>query len=189
MSRPAIASAGAGAKKGVAAMINRDNHSPATAPEERLRGGMAASGDNRMLNEFKKFIARGNVMDMAVGIIMGAAFTAVVNSVVADLINPIIGLVTGGIDFSNKFVNFGEVDYPSLAAAKEAGAPVFAYGSFITALINFLIISFVVFMLIKGVNILKDAAMEEEKKAEEPPKGPTAEELLTDIRDALKARA
>ena len=93
-----------------------------------------------MLNEFKTFIAKGNVVDLAVGIIIGAAFTAIVNSLVADLINPIIGVITGGIDFSNLFINLGSGDYTSLAAAKDAGAPVFAYGSFITAVINFLII-------------------------------------------------
>ena len=105
-----------------------------------------------MIKEFRDFIARGNVVDMAVGIIIGAAFTAIVNSMVADLINPIIGVVTGGIDFSNLFINLGAGDFTSLAAAKAAGAPVFAYGSFITAVINFLIIAFVVFLLVKLVN-------------------------------------
>ncbi|PKP85129.1 MAG: large conductance mechanosensitive channel protein MscL [Alphaproteobacteria bacterium HGW-Alphaproteobacteria-2] len=142
-----------------------------------------------MLNEFKTFIAKGNVMDMAVGIIIGAAFTAIVNSLVGDLINPIIGLVTGGMDFSNLFVNLGDGDYASLAAAKEAGAPVFAYGAFITAVINFLIIAWVVFLLVKAVNRVKDmAAKEEEAAAPEAPKGPTQEELLMEIRDALRAR-
>lgn len=143
-----------------------------------------------MLNEFKTFIAKGNVMDMAVGIIIGAAFTAIVNSLVGDLINPIIGVVTGGIDFSNLFVNLGAGDFASLAAAKEAGAPVFAYGSFITAVINFLIIAWVVFLLVKAVNRVKQMAEKEEAAvAPEAPKGPTQEELLTEIRDALRARA
>ncbi|MDX5358659.1 MAG: large conductance mechanosensitive channel protein MscL [Rhodobacterales bacterium] len=136
-----------------------------------------------MLNEFKTFIARGNVIDLAVGIIIGAAFTAIVNSLVADLINPIIGLVTGGIDFSNLFIDLSGTDPASLKAARDAGAPVFAYGSFITAVINFLIIAWAVFMLVKGVNRLKAP----------PPapasKGPTTEELLIQIRDSLKARA
>ena len=108
-----------------------------------------------MLNEFKNFIARGNVMDMAVGIIIGAAFTAIVTSLVADLINLIIGLFTVGIDFTNNyFVLSGEVaDGASLEAAREAGAAVFAYGSFLMAVINFLIIAFVVFMLVRSVVI------------------------------------
>ncbi len=141
-----------------------------------------------MLNEFKTFIARGNVMDMAVGIIIGAAFTAIVNSLVGDLINPIIGLVTGGMDFSNLFINLGDGDYASLAAAREAGAPVFAYGAFITAVINFLIIAWAVFLLVKAVNRVKDMAAKEEAAAPEAPKGPTQEELLMEIRDALRAR-
>ncbi len=136
-----------------------------------------------MLQEFKNFIARGNVVDMAVGIIIGAAFTAIVNSLVADLINPIIGVVTGGLDFSNLFINLGAGDYPSLAAAKEAGAPVFAYGAFITAVINFLIIAFVVFLLVKLVNRVKDAA---EKKEAVAPAGPSELDVLLEIRDALK---
>lgn len=144
-----------------------------------------------MIKEFRDFIARGNVMDLAVGIIIGAAFTAIVNSLVTDLINPIIGVITGGLDFSNLFVNLGEGEYASLAAAREAGAPVFAYGSFITAVINFLIIAFVVFMLVKTVNRIRDAAIKKEEAAAAaaPPPGPTQEQLLMEIRDALKARA
>ncbi|MGQ0563991.1 MAG: large conductance mechanosensitive channel protein MscL [Gemmobacter sp.] len=142
-----------------------------------------------MLNEFKAFIARGNVVDLAVGIIIGAAFTAIVNSLVGDLINPIIGLVLGNVDFSNLFINLGEGDFASLAAAKEAGAPVFAYGAFITACINFLIIAWVVFLLVKGVNKLKDSmARKEAEAAAAAPAGPTEVDLLKEIRDALKAR-
>lgn len=138
-----------------------------------------------MIKEFKDFIAKGNVMDMAVGIIIGAAFTAIVTSLVSDLINPIIGVITGGIDFSNLFVNLGDGDFASLAAARDAGAPVFAYGAFITAVINFLIIAFVVFLLVKMVNRVKDAAT---TKAEAPaaPAGPTELEVLLQIRDSLK---
>ena len=121
-----------------------------------------------MLKEFKDFIAKGNVMDMAVGIIIGAAFTAIVTSLVSDLINPIIGLITGGVDFSNLFVNLGDGEYATLAAAQEAGAPVFAYGSFFTAVINFLIIAFVVFLLVKMVNRVKDAAAKKEEEAPAP---------------------
>lgn len=138
-----------------------------------------------MLNEFKNFIAKGNVMDMAVGIIIGAAFTAIVTSMVGDLINPIIALVTGGIDFSNMFYAMGDTTYASLTAARDAGATVFAYGSFITAVINFLIIAFVVFLLVKMVNKVKDAALKKEEVAA-PPAGPTELDVLMQIRDALK---
>ena len=142
-----------------------------------------------MIQEFKDFIAKGNVMDMAVGIIIGAAFTAIVTSLVGDLINPIIGLVSGGVDFTNNYaVLGGEVPAgASLEAAREAGASIFAYGAFIMAVINFLIIAFVVFMLVKMVNRVKEAAeKEEEAVAEEAPAGPTEIELLQEIRDALQ---
>ena len=142
-----------------------------------------------MIQEFRTFIAKGNVIDLAVGIILGAAFTAIVNSLVADLINPVIGFVTGGLDFSNLFVNLGEGDFASLAAARDAGAPVFAYGSFLTAVINFLIIAWVVFLLVKAVNRIKDGVMREtDAPMPEAPAGPTQEELLAEIRDLLKAR-
>lgn len=139
-----------------------------------------------MIKEFRDFIARGNVMDMAVGIIIGAAFTAIVTSLVADLINPIIGVITGGIDFSNLFVNLGEGEFASLSAARDAGAPVFAYGAFITAVINFLIIAFVVFLLVKAVNKVKDAATKKEEAAAAAPAGPSELDVLMEIRDALK---
>ena len=138
-----------------------------------------------MLSEFKDFIAKGNVMDMAVGIIIGAAFTAIVGSLVADLINPIISLFMGGIDFSSMYALLGDGEYASMTEAEEAGAAVFAYGRFIMAIINFLIIAFVVFLLVKAVN--KTKKEEAEVPADEPA-GPTQEELLTEIRDALKAR-
>lgn len=143
-----------------------------------------------MLKEFKDFIAKGNVMDMAVGIIVGAAFTAIVKSMVGDLINPIIGLFTGGVDFTNNFVVLsGEVAAgASLEAAREAGAAVFAYGAFLMAVINFLIIAFVVFMLVRYVNKVKEAAQKEEEAApvEEAPKGPSELDVLLEIRDSLK---
>ncbi len=143
-----------------------------------------------MLKEFKDFIAKGNVMDMAVGIIIGAAFTAIVKSLVADLINPIIGLFMGGVDLANKFFILGGdgTVYPSLAAAQEAGAAAFAWGSFIMAIINFLIIAYVVFMLVRFVNKAKDAAAKEEEVVEEAPAGPTDNELLADILKALKKK-
>ena len=143
-----------------------------------------------MLKEFRDFISKGNVMDMAVGIIVGAAFTAIVTSLVADLINPIIGLILGGIDFSSMYVVLkGHVDPGvGLKAARDTGAAIFAYGSFISAIINFLIIAFVVFMLVKMVNRVKDAAIKKEAAAAPAPTGPTQEELLTQIRDALLKR-
>ena len=128
-------------------------------------------------------------MDMAVGIIIGAAFTAIVTSLVGDLINPIIGLVLGGIDFSNMYVVMsGEVaDGASLEAAREAGAAVFAYGAFLTAVINFLLIAFVVFMLVKMVNRVKSLAEEEAAEpAPAAPAGPSELDVLLEIRDALK---
>lgn len=128
-----------------------------------------------MLNEFKAFIARGNVMDMAVGIIMGAAFTAIVTSLVDDLVNPLIGLLVGGVDFSKVSFGFGDAQ--------------FKLGNFINAVIKFIIIAWVVFLIVKGMNRMKDAMMKKETPAPEAPKGPTAEELLAEIRDALKARA
>jgi large conductance mechanosensitive channel len=140
----------------------------------------------RMLKEFRTFIARGNVMDMAVGIIIGAAFTAIVKSMVDDLINPIIGLVIGGIDFTNWFVVLGSGDYATLAEAKEAGAAVFAYGSFLMAILNFLIIAWVVFMLVRYVNKVRDMAEKKEPPAPEAPKGPSELDVLLEIRDALK---
>jgi large conductance mechanosensitive channel len=141
-----------------------------------------------MIQEFKDFIAKGNVMDLAVGIIIGAAFTAIVTSLVGDLINPSVGLVLGGADFTSMYIVLSG-DVPAgigLDAARETGAAVFAYGAFITACINFLIIAFVVFMLVKFVNRLKDAAAKEEEAAPAAPAGPTQEELLADILKALQ---
>ena len=138
-----------------------------------------------MIKEFRDFIAKGNVMDMAVGIIIGAAFTAIVTSLVGDLINPIIALFTGGIDFSGWFYALNGEDYVSLSAAQEAGVPVFAIGNFIMAVINFLIVAFVVFVLVKMVNRIKDAAIAAEAPVQDAPKGPTELEVLLEIRDAL----
>jgi len=122
-----------------------------------------------MIKEFKDFIANGSVMDMAVGIIIGAAFTAIIGSLVEDLINPLIGMFMGGIDFSGLSASVGDA--------------VFTYGNFIMAIINFLIIAFVVFMLVKMVNKTKAPEPEAE------PEGPSAEDLLAEIRDSLQARA
>ncbi len=141
-----------------------------------------------MLNEFKDFIAKGNVMDMAVGIIIGAAFTAIVSSLVADLINPIIGLFTGGIDFSGWFYILGDGECASVEACTEAGVAVFAIGNFLMAVINFLIIAWVVFLLVKMVNRVKEAAEKDDEVAPEVETGPSEKDLLMEIRDALKAR-
>lgn len=136
-----------------------------------------------MLNEFKTFIARGNVLDLAVGVIIGASFGAIVKSLTDDLIMPIIGAIIGSVDFSNLFIPLSsKVTATSLAAAREQGA-VFAYGNFITIVINFLIIAWCIFLLIKAVNRLMP------KKEEAPPSGPSEEVLLlTQIRDELKTR-
>lgn len=143
-----------------------------------------------MIKEFREFIARGNVMDMAVGIIIGAAFTAIVNSMVKDLINPIIAVFTNGIDFTNMFVVLGSGKYDSLGAARDAGAAVFAYGSFVNSVINFLIVAFVVFILVKAVNRIKQAheVRAEAEATPQAPAGPTEKEVLIEIRDALIKR-
>ncbi|MFK7939677.1 MAG: large conductance mechanosensitive channel protein MscL [Roseovarius sp.] len=142
-----------------------------------------------MLQEFKDFIAGGNVMDMAVGIILGAATTAIVTSLVGDLINPIISLFMGGVDFSGLYVLLGEGEFANMGAAEEAGAAVFAYGRFIMAIINFLIIAFVVFMMVRKVNQIKAAAAAEEEAAPEEPKGPSELDVLLEIRDSLAKQA
>lgn len=123
-----------------------------------------------MINEFKAFIMRGNVLDLAVAVVIGAAFTAIVTSLVDNLINPLVGLLMGGVDLSGVGFSIGEA--------------FFGIGNMINAVINFVIVAFVVFMLVKAVNRMMP------KKVEAPaaPKGPTAEELLAEIRDALKAR-
>jgi large conductance mechanosensitive channel len=136
-----------------------------------------------VLEEFKKFAMRGNVVDLAVAVIIGAAFGAIVNSLVADIIMPIIGSITGGLDFSNYFIPLSsKVTASALADAKKQGA-VLAWGNFLTLAINFVIIAFALFLAVKGINTLK--------KSEPPPTppGPSKEEqLLTEIRDLLKAR-
>ncbi len=138
-----------------------------------------------MLNEFKNFIMRGNVMDLAVGVIIGGAFGAITASLVDDVLMPIIGAIFGGLDFSNYFAPLASgVDANTLDAAREQGA-VLAYGSFITAVINFVIIGFIVFLMVKAVNNIM--ATREEEPA--PPPGPTPDQkLLMEIRDALVTR-
>jgi large conductance mechanosensitive channel len=135
-----------------------------------------------MLSEFKKFAMRGNVVDMAVGIIIGAAFGKIVSSIVNDIIMPPIGMLMGGVDFSNLFLDLSGGDYGSLAAAEAAGAPLIKYGVFINTVLDFLIVAFAIFMVIKGMNSLKK---KEEEKPAEPPKPSEEVELLREIRDAL----
>lgn len=141
-----------------------------------------------MIQEFKDFIAKGNVIDLAVGIIVGAAFTAIVQSLVKDIINPVIGLILGGIDFTSMYVVLsGEVPAGvGLDAAREAGAAIFAYGAFLTAIINFFIIAFVVFMLVKMVNRIKKAAEKPDDVAPAVPTGPSQLDVLIEIRDTLR---
>lgn len=138
-----------------------------------------------MLGEFRKFIARGSVIDLAVGIIIGAAFTAIVDSLVKDMIMPPIGLILGGIDFSNFFITLKGDSFPTLEAAKAAGAVTINYGLFVNAVIKFLIVAFAVFLLVKQVNRFHREA---EKPAPPPPPPPRSELLLEEIRDALRAR-
>ncbi|MBT8092361.1 MAG: large-conductance mechanosensitive channel protein MscL [Gammaproteobacteria bacterium] len=135
-----------------------------------------------MLQEFKAFAMRGNVVDMAVGIVIGGAFGKIVSSFVADVIMPPIGLLMGGVDFSSLFINLSDTAYATLAAAEEAGAPVIKYGSFINTVLDFVIIAFAIFMVIKGMNSMKK---KEEEKPAEPPKPSAEESLLTEIRDLL----
>ncbi len=133
-----------------------------------------------MLQEFKQFISRGNVVDLAVGIIMGAAFTGIVNSLVKDIIMPPIGKIMGGIDFSGMYINLSSETYASLKAAQDAGAATINYGIFLNQIINFMIVAFAVFMLVKQVNRFKKA------QDAAPVAPPRSEVLLEEIRDLLK---
>jgi len=137
-----------------------------------------------MLTEFKKFALRGNVVDLAIGVIIGAAFSSIVNSLVGDIIMPVVGAITGGIDFSNYYLPLSsKVTATTLAEAKKEGA-VLAWGNFLTISLNFIIIAFVLFLVIRGINRLSYKEAEAEKA---PPLSKT-EELLTEIRDQLKSR-
>jgi len=139
-----------------------------------------------MWREFREFAMRGNVVDLAVGIILGAAFTTIVNSLVNDLIMPPLGLLIGGIDLSNFFVTLKGGSYPTLEAAKTAGAVTINYGLFINAVIRFVIVAFAIFILVKQINRLRW----QEEAAEPPPPAepPRQEVLLTEIRDLLDTR-
>ncbi len=139
-----------------------------------------------MLKEFKEFALRGNVVDMAVGIIIGAAFSTIVKSLVDDIIMPPMGVITGGVDFSSMFVPLNGEHYDSLALARQAGAPTINYGIFINNVISFAIVAFVLFMVVKAMNTLR--RKQEEDPAAVPP--PSREvQLLEEIRDALVKRS
>ena len=136
-----------------------------------------------MLDEFKSFAMRGNVVDMAVGIIIGGAFGKIISSFVSDVLMPPIGMLLGNVDFSQLFVNLGDTAYETLALAQEAGAPTINYGVFLNTVLDFLIIAFAIFMVIRGMNKMKK---EEEEKPAEPAKPSEEVQLLSEIRDALK---
>jgi large conductance mechanosensitive channel len=139
-----------------------------------------------MLKEFKDFAMKGNVLDMAIGVIIGGAFGKIVSSLVSDVLMPPIGLIMGKVDFSSLFLNLSETPQPSLTAAKAAGAPTLNYGVFLQVTFDFIIIAFVIFILVKQVNRFK---REMPPASPAPPAGPTNEEkLLMEIRDALKSR-
>jgi large conductance mechanosensitive channel len=139
-----------------------------------------------IFQEFREFAVKGNVIDLAVGVIIGGAFGKIVDSLVGDVIMPIVGRIFGGLDFSNYFIALKEVPPDvamTLAEMKKAGVPVLAYGSFITILLNFMILAFIIFMMVKQINRLK---REEPKAPEIPPPPPEDVVLLREIRDALK---
>jgi large conductance mechanosensitive channel len=142
-----------------------------------------SQGEMQMLKEFQEFIAKGNVMDLAVGVIIGGAFGLIVNSLVGDIIMPIVGAIFGGFDFSNYFMPLSaNVTATSLVEAKKQGA-VFAYGNFLTVVINFLILAWIIFLMVKAVNTMRKR-LEKEKSAE-PAAPPADVALLTEIRDLL----
>jgi len=136
-----------------------------------------------MLKEFKDFAMKGNVLDMAIGVIIGGAFGKIVSSLVSDVLMPPLGLILGGVDFTGLFLTLSGTTQPSLVAAKAAGAPTLNYGVFLQSVFDFIIIAFVIFMLVKQANRFRKEA------PPAPPAGPTNEEkLLMEIRDALKDR-
>ncbi len=137
-----------------------------------------------LAKEFKEFIKRGNVLDMAVGVVIGTAFGAIVSSIVNDIIMPLVSLLTGGINFSNWFVALDGNKYPTLEAAQEAGAATLNYGNLISVALNFLIVAFCIFLVVKAMN--KFMKKKEEPKKEETPKKPDDIVLLEEIRDLLK---
>lgn len=144
-----------------------------------------------MLQDFKDFIAKGNVMELAVAVIIGGAFATIVKSLTDEIIMPIVGAIFGGSDFSNYFILLDvpegyEGDDTDYAALQEAGAAMIGYGAFITAIINFLILAFIIFLLVRYTKKVMEEAKKKEEAAPEEPKGPTEIELLTEIRDSLR---
>jgi large conductance mechanosensitive channel len=136
-----------------------------------------------IVQEFKEFAVKGNMVDLAVGVIIGAAFGKIVDSLVKDVIMPVVGLLLGGVDFKGLFVNLGKGTFATVAEAEKAGAAVLKYGAFLQSVVDFLIIAWVIFIVIKGINRLKRA---EEKPAPPPPATPEDVMLLREIRDSLK---
>jgi large conductance mechanosensitive channel len=160
------------------------------AAEQPEVGYVAIPGNRKgtvMLKDFRAFIAKGNVLDLAVAVIIGAAFAKIVTSLTDDIIMPIVGKIFGGLDFSSHFLLMGPVpaDYhgslKDYAALKKAGAPVLGWGQFVTEVVSFLILAFIIFLMVRWATKLM-------KKPEEAPAGPTEVELLTDIRDELRRR-
>ena len=139
-----------------------------------------------VFGEFKEFIKRGNVLDMAVGVVIGGAFGAIVTSLVNDIIMPLVSLATGGIDFTNWFVALDGNSYATLEAAQEAGAATLNYGNLISVIINFVIVAFCIFIVVKAMN--KFMKKKEEEKKEEPPAKSDEVKLLEEIRDLLKRK-
>jgi len=139
-----------------------------------------------MLEEFKKFALRGNVMDMAIGIVIGAAFGKIVTSFVNDILMPPIGLLMGSVDFTDLFVTLSGGEHATLEAAKEAGAVTINYGAWINTIIDFTIVAFAIFLVVKQINRMKK---QEEEAPAAPPEPPKQELLLAEIRDLLKQRA
>lgn len=135
------------------------------------------------ISEFKEFAVKGNVVDMAVGVIIGGAFGKIVSSLVQDVVMPVVGRIVGGVDFTNLYINLGEGEFESLAAAEKAGAPLVKYGVFINTALDFLIIALVIFLAIKAINRMK---RETPPEPEAPQEDPEDIRLLREIRDALK---
>ena len=144
-----------------------------------------------ILNEFKAFISRGNVLDLAVGVIIGAAFSKIVTSLTESMIMPLVGWITGGVDFTRYFIRLGPIPPAyqgspgNYAALKAAGVPMIGYGDFITQLVNFVIVAWIIFLLVKAVNRV---IAKKQAEADAAPSGPTEIELLAEIRDELKKR-
>ena len=139
-----------------------------------------------MLKEFREFIERGNVIEFAVAFILGLAFNAIVKSLVNDMIMPVVGLITGGADFTNRFIVLGSGSFDTLAAAQEAGVATLNYGVFINTVIEFIIIAFVLFMMVRTYNRFR---RKQEEAPAEPPAPPRQEVLLEEIQDALRSPA